>query len=254
MDITLIPSVVCGGITAPSRHGQPGSPHAQDLGHRRAVEIGVEHAHPPALERPAAREAATEGRLAHSTLAGHHGHQVTDPAQPAREAGVLLLDLADDVRSAVPDDVPVALHDVAPPPGARERSAAPRLMPAFAATRRAPRAARATTVTAKKTVAPSPEADLAAPWAPPPWRRPAGRPRRPSRPGGRGEGPPARRRSGEKSSLRARTTATTGASGITTSGTSPTRPHVTMLAPVPPPERPPATPTPCDRRYSPPTQ
>jgi len=48
--------------------------------------------------------------LADASLAGAHGHEMTDPGEPVGNAGALLGNLLEDSRPSVADDVVVALH------------------------------------------------------------------------------------------------------------------------------------------------
>src|SRR5262249_59389301 len=99
---------------------------AEDLGLRRAVEVGVEHADLPALEREAARETRGESGLADAALAREDGHDRANRLEPLLEPPLLGLDLARDVRAAVAGDVLVALHATSSAHAARaiNRSAA----------------------------------------------------------------------------------------------------------------------------------
>src|SRR5262249_41845110 len=100
--------------------------HAQHLRLRRAVEVRVEDADLPAVEREGAREARRERRLADAALARHDGHERATRLEPLLEPPLLSLDLPGDVRAAVADDVLVALHAVSSAHAARAmtRSAA----------------------------------------------------------------------------------------------------------------------------------
>src|SRR5581483_2266230 len=90
--------------------GQRPSPHAQHLGHARPVEIGVEDADPPAVEREGVCQIRRERRLADAAFAGDHGHDGPHAAQPLAQPRLLRLHLADDVRPAVTGHVRVALR------------------------------------------------------------------------------------------------------------------------------------------------
>jgi hypothetical protein len=48
--------------------------------------------------------------LAHASLAGAHGHEMTDPGEPVGDAGALFDNLLEDPGASVADDVVIALH------------------------------------------------------------------------------------------------------------------------------------------------
>ncbi len=77
---------------------------------RGAVEVGIQDRDAEAARAQGAREVQRQCALAHTPLAGTHGHEVTHPGKPIGNAGAQSGDLLEDAGPTVADDVVVALH------------------------------------------------------------------------------------------------------------------------------------------------
>jgi hypothetical protein len=88
-----------------------GQGRAEHLGDGGAIDIGIHHADAVPLSREGCRKVRGDRGFPHPTLAADDSNLVADCRYSGLEQGMLLLDLGDNIRPAVTDNVFVTLHE-----------------------------------------------------------------------------------------------------------------------------------------------